>query len=81
MACIDYQGRYADFLALQKTFITNISKSGVSPKIGAESRSSFQNQSYDERLNRHCTEGPSRRSCIASKVAGTSAGTRTNQSP
>ena len=30
---VDVQGRHADFLALRKTFITNLSKSGVSPKI------------------------------------------------
>jgi integrase len=30
---VDAQGRYADFHALHKTFITNLSKSGVSPKM------------------------------------------------
>ena len=30
---VDAQGRYADFHALRKTFITNLSKSGVSPKM------------------------------------------------
>lgn len=30
---VDSQGRYADFHALRKTFITNLSKSGVSPKM------------------------------------------------
>ncbi|MDZ4848411.1 MAG: site-specific integrase [Pirellulaceae bacterium] len=30
---IDVNGRYADFHALRKTFITNLSKSGVSPKM------------------------------------------------
>jgi len=29
----DAQGRYADFHALRKSFITNLSKSGVSPKM------------------------------------------------
>jgi site-specific recombinase XerD len=30
---VDAQGRYADFHALRKTFITNLSKSGVLPKM------------------------------------------------
>ncbi len=30
---VDAQGRYADFHALRKTFITNLSKAGVSPKM------------------------------------------------
>ena len=30
---VDAQGRYADFHALRKTFFTNMSKSGVSPKM------------------------------------------------
>ncbi len=30
---IDFQGGYADFHALRKTFITNLSKFGVSPKM------------------------------------------------
>ncbi len=30
---VDAQGRYADFHSLRKTFITDLSKSGVSPKM------------------------------------------------
>jgi integrase len=33
LSFVDSQGRYADFHALRKTFITNLSKSGVSPKM------------------------------------------------
>jgi integrase len=33
LSFVDAQGLYADFHALRKTFITNLSKSGVSPKM------------------------------------------------
>ncbi len=33
LSFVDASGRYADFHALRKTFITNLSKSGVSPKM------------------------------------------------
>ncbi len=33
LSFVDAFGRYADFHALRKTFITNLSKSGVSPKM------------------------------------------------
>ena len=34
-ACIPYQvnGRFADFHALRKTFVTNLARSGVMPKV------------------------------------------------
>jgi len=30
--CVDDRGRYADFHALRKAFITNLSRAGASPK-------------------------------------------------
>ena len=58
----DSRGRFADFHANRHTFITYLSRAGVSPQTHADARSAFDDRPDDERLQPH--DEPERRAAI-----------------